>query len=255
MIQETLAYVYKWTHIPTMRWYVGSRTAEGCHPDDGYLCSSKEVKPMILESKSEWKREIIATGTPAEMYELETEILQLFDARNDSRSFNGHNNNKKFNSIGNPNGNCGAPKGTTPWNKDKHGVQVNWNKGLPAEKQPNYGKTPWNKGISAWYWINNNIVEKRIDNLNNIPQGFELGRINFNYSNTNAVKGTKWFNNGVIEGMFKTAPLNWSEGRLSKKRYYHNGIVSKKFISGTEPNGFVSGRLIAKRRTRAEMLK
>jgi hypothetical protein len=39
-------------------WYIGSRTAEGCNPDDGYLCSSDRVKPMILESKSDWKREV-----------------------------------------------------------------------------------------------------------------------------------------------------------------------------------------------------
>jgi hypothetical protein len=43
-MSETIAYVYKWTHIPTSKWYVGSRTAPGCHPDDGYICSSKLIK-------------------------------------------------------------------------------------------------------------------------------------------------------------------------------------------------------------------
>lgn len=117
MNKTTLAYVYKWTHLPTLMWYVGSRTAKGCHPADGYICSSDLVKPMIVESVSDWKREIIAIGNSIEMYELETEILQLLDARNDPRSFNAHNNDKKFTSLGNLNGNCGAPKGTTPWNK------------------------------------------------------------------------------------------------------------------------------------------
>lgn len=32
----TTAYVYRWTHIPTGKWYVGSRTAKGSHPNDGY---------------------------------------------------------------------------------------------------------------------------------------------------------------------------------------------------------------------------
>lgn len=113
----SVAFVYKWTHIPTMKWYIGSRTAKGCHPNDGYICSSDLVKPMILESMSDWKREIIATGDSVKMYELETEILQLLNARHDNRSFNAHNNDKKFTSLGNLNGNCGAPKGTTPWNK------------------------------------------------------------------------------------------------------------------------------------------
>ena len=36
---ETVAYVYKWIHIPTGKWYIGSRTRVGSHPDDGYYCS------------------------------------------------------------------------------------------------------------------------------------------------------------------------------------------------------------------------
>jgi hypothetical protein len=39
----------------------------------------------------------------------------------------------------------------------------------------------------------------------------------------------------------------------SDKRYYHNGIISKKFIPGTESSGFVPGRLITKRRTKSEI--
>lgn len=27
----TTAYVYRWAHIPTEKWYVGSRTAKGSH--------------------------------------------------------------------------------------------------------------------------------------------------------------------------------------------------------------------------------
>ena len=88
----TNAYVYKWTHLPTLRWYVGSRFAKGCHTNDGYICSSDYVKNMIELSPEEWKREIIRTGSPEDMYQLETDILEIFDARNDYRSFNCHNN-------------------------------------------------------------------------------------------------------------------------------------------------------------------
>ncbi len=148
-MNQTVAFIYKWTHIPSLMWYIGSRTAEGCNPDDGYLCSSDRVKPMILESKSDWKREVIATGTPEEMYQLETEILQLFDARKDPRSFNGHNND----------GNYYSP---IPWNKGKTGLQVGWMKGLnkniderlmtkalsqTGEKNHMYGRPSWNKGL------------------------------------------------------------------------------------------------------------
>jgi hypothetical protein len=93
----TIAYVYKWTNIESLQWYVGSRTRKNCHPNDGYICSSKTVKPMIIENKNLWKREIISTGNPQDMRMLEQEILTLFDAVSDLRSLNRHNANDKFN--------------------------------------------------------------------------------------------------------------------------------------------------------------
>jgi len=92
-IMNTNCYVYKWTHLPSFNWYVGSRTQDKSHPGDGYICSSLIVKPMVLSKPWEWRREIIATGTKQEMRELEIEILQLFDARNDPKSFNRSNGN------------------------------------------------------------------------------------------------------------------------------------------------------------------
>ena len=49
---------------------------------------------MILANPSEWKREVVHMGEDA--YEVESEILQLFDARSDSRSFNLWNNHSKL---------------------------------------------------------------------------------------------------------------------------------------------------------------
>jgi hypothetical protein len=90
------SYVYKWTHSPTLMWYVGSRTSKKSHINDGYLCSSKTVKPLIQKNPQEWHREIICVGTPKEMRLLETEILSTVDARNDGRSFNQHNQDMMF---------------------------------------------------------------------------------------------------------------------------------------------------------------
>ena len=100
---ETQAFVYKWIHIPTLKWYVGSRSKLGCHPNDGYICSSKIVKPMIESNPSEWRREIISIGEIKEMRALEKEILKLADARFDIRSFN-QSNAVGFNSTGNRKG-------------------------------------------------------------------------------------------------------------------------------------------------------
>lgn len=130
-------FVYKWTHIPTLKWYVGSRTNKKAHLNDGYICSSKTVKKLINANPNQWQRTIIATGSKEEMYNLETEILQLFDARNDIRSFNRHNNHEGL-----------CPGG---WNKGLTGIQVAWNKGLTGNMSHSKGNkhavgmTPWNK--------------------------------------------------------------------------------------------------------------
>jgi len=96
----TTAYIYKWTHIPTSKWYIGVRTKEGCHPDDGYICSSKIVKPLILSSPNEWHREILHTGTKIEMLKMEAKLLQEMNAKNDVNSFNLHNGDGKFTTSG-----------------------------------------------------------------------------------------------------------------------------------------------------------
>jgi hypothetical protein len=88
----TQAFVYKWIHQPTGMWYIGSRTAKGCHTDDGYICSSTIVKPMIEEKPHEWKRTILETGTPQDMRKLERDLLMGCNAKHDPRSFNRHNN-------------------------------------------------------------------------------------------------------------------------------------------------------------------
>lgn len=90
------AYVYKWTHKPTLNWYVGSRTAKNCHPDDGYICSSKSVKPQILKNPQEWVRQVVFIGSVDETRAFESDVLTVFDAKNDPRSLNKHNQDGKF---------------------------------------------------------------------------------------------------------------------------------------------------------------
>lgn len=96
----TTAYIYKWTHIPTNKWYIGSRTKENCHPDDGYICSSKIVKPLIEQAPEEWSREILHTGTPQDMITLEATLLESLDAKHDTNSYNLHNGDGNFTTAG-----------------------------------------------------------------------------------------------------------------------------------------------------------
>jgi len=94
------SFVYKWIHLPTGKWYIGSRTAKGCHPDDGYISSSQLIKPLIKQNPTEWKREVIKTGSPEEMIKLETTLLESLDAKHNPMSFNQHNGDGKFTRTG-----------------------------------------------------------------------------------------------------------------------------------------------------------
>jgi hypothetical protein len=96
----TRAYLYRWTHIPSGKWYVGSRTSVGAHPEDGYYCSSKEVKPMILSNPQEWSREVLAVGSPLYIRELENKFLSSVGAAKDPMSFNKTNADGKFHRTG-----------------------------------------------------------------------------------------------------------------------------------------------------------
>lgn len=96
----TTAYIYKWTHLPTSKWYIGARTKKGCHPDDGYICSSKIVKPLIENTPTEWQREILHTGTPDEMLTLESAILTNLNAKNNINSYNLQNGDGNFTTAG-----------------------------------------------------------------------------------------------------------------------------------------------------------
>lgn len=125
-VNETYAYVYRWTEISSGKWYIGSRTANGCHPNDGYICSSKTVKPLIKNNPDNWKREILCIGMPDDMHTLEYRLLHKLDARRNTNSYNKSN---------------GDPGWTSePWNKGLTGAQTAWNKGVTGEDHHRYGK-------------------------------------------------------------------------------------------------------------------
>ena len=101
-----IPYVYRWTHVPTERWYVGCRTGKNCNPakHESYICSSKFVKPLILADRQNWKYEILWSGESIQTaIDLETKILKEQDAKNNPMSFNLHNGDGKFSMAGKKN--------------------------------------------------------------------------------------------------------------------------------------------------------
>lgn len=105
---NTIAFLYKWVETNTNKWYIGSRTAAGCHPGDGYICSSRIVRPLILDNPTLWTRQILAIGDPEYIGDLEGQFLKLLDAKNDPMSYNQHNGDGKF-----------STRGITSWNAGK----------------------------------------------------------------------------------------------------------------------------------------
>lgn len=93
------AYVYKWTELSTGKWYIGSRTKKNCHPFDGYICSSKIVKPLVQKNPENWVREILFVGGAFEAFNLECKLLQELDAKHDPNSYNLHNQDMNFHGI------------------------------------------------------------------------------------------------------------------------------------------------------------
>lgn len=200
---RTHAYLYKWTHILSNKWYIESRTKQGCFPNDGYICSSKVVKPMILENQNDWKHTILVISNPQYIRELETSILVLLDAANDPMSFNRHNSNGKFSTAG-----------LTPHNKGKAMLVSQKEKiskaklGKPGvspsiatrqklsicktgNNNPMFGKIAWNKGLTG-YVQTDESNKKRSNALKGIPRSIETTE---KIRNTKLAKKAKKLNN------------------------------------------------------------
>ena len=98
------AFVYRWREHATRKWYIGYHKGL---PTDGYVCSSRTVKPLIKSNPDNWTRKILRTGTAKEMLALEHKILKRLDARRNPQSYNM--------SISFPylSPNVGRPKGST----------------------------------------------------------------------------------------------------------------------------------------------
>lgn len=82
------AYLYQWTHLPTGKYYIGSRTEKNCHINDGYICSSDLIKEEIIKNKNEWSRKILAEGNSKDILNLEKQLLNHKDVINDKNSLN-----------------------------------------------------------------------------------------------------------------------------------------------------------------------
>lgn len=134
----TQAFVYRWTELSTGKWYIGSRTSRGCHPEDGYICSSRRVRPLIIANPDNWRRVILAQGNPGDMRRLETELLKNSNASRNPMSYNLHNGDGNFTTAG---------KRQSQETIAKR-VAKNTGQTRTEETRQRMSESSWNKGIS-----------------------------------------------------------------------------------------------------------
>jgi len=121
-------YLYKWTHIPSKKWYIGSKSSKNCHPKnhEKYICSSKIVKPMVKENRCEWIYEILVIGNAQYIRNLEKRYLKYLKAKDDPMSFNQSNAACEYDRTG-----------------TRDSLETRYKKSIArqGEKNPMFGKT------------------------------------------------------------------------------------------------------------------
>lgn len=87
------AFVYCWTDHKYKKLYIGWHKGNAF---DGYVCSSKVMLEEYSIRKSDFTRQIIASGSISDMVAFEAALLLAVNAKNDYFFYNMHNGDGKF---------------------------------------------------------------------------------------------------------------------------------------------------------------
>lgn len=171
---KTIAFIYQWTQLSTGKWYIGSRSKKGCHPDDGYLCSSELVFRMIEANPQDWHRDILMFSEDVLFIRAEEKrLLKERDARSNPLSYNKTNSDSDF---------LGSTAGKICINNGKE------EKFIPEEELSVWENLGWSKGRAK-------SITKRISNT--------MSNVRADNKDWSSVKGAK--NNRAKEYLF-TSP-------------------------------------------------
>jgi len=102
MIVEHKPYVYEVIDKVTGKYYVGSRTAKGCHPEElgiSYFTSSKVVSAIFKLDPNRFEKRILVSGDTDYVVKVESDILRFRDSKNDVNSYNIWNGAHGFNPV------------------------------------------------------------------------------------------------------------------------------------------------------------
>lgn len=213
-----MIYLYVKTHNKTGMKYFGKTSRENPHSYSG--------------SGKYWIRHLEKYG-----YDFSTEIIGTFESKEECSNFainfsieNDIVRSQSWANLINENGLDGAPVGNIVSDEVRSKISASL-LGKPAPKsryiikESRDDRSRRAKEQNLYRrWINNGIENKKIKQDDPMPEGWEYGRINFK---TNDLIGTR----------------NKSGNNTRGKKIYNNGIRHAYFFEGTQPDGWISGKM------------
>lgn len=205
---------YRTTNLINNKYYLGVHATEILK--DGYLGSGKVFKQALKKyGRESFRREIVKTfSTEKEMYEYERDVLVTEQVVQDARSYNmvvGGSGGFKVTDIDEWKRKLKASrKGKTPSLGLKHTNESKQKMSISRK-----GMKAWNKGMSGTFTGRKHSEETKLLQ-SSIKKGLYDGEKNPMFGKS-AVKGRKWYNNGVETFyLFPDDPLceNLTLGRL-----------------------------------------
>lgn len=214
-----MIYLYVKTHNKTGLKYFGKTSRENPYS----YCGSGKY----------WVRHLKKYG-----YDLSTEIIGKFESKEECSEIaikfsieNDVVNSDKWANLINENGLDGAPIGNIISCDTKRKISASLSgKSSPKSKyimkESREERSERSRLQNAkTRWINDGITNKRIGKAEVVPDGWSLGRINFEIKENNI------------------AAMNKSGNNTRGKKIYNNGIRHSYFFEGAQPDGWISGKM------------
>ena len=240
-------YIYKITNLITNLSYIGKHKYSKNELDPKYLCSGIIIRKSIEKYGIEnFSIDIVDT---AESLEDLNEKEKYYISEYNTLSPNGYNLTLGGDGLSNPSeeviekmrlAKIGKKQPLSQRLKKSESLKKvvhhkEWvdkiKHSLSGRKPSDLARQESSKRHKGSYWCNNGIEERMV--LGELPHGFVRGRLKNPFPSSKGIKlsddrklktseankGRKWYNDGVVEKMFKEneyIPNNFSLGRLKK---------------------------------------
>lgn len=232
-MQEKYGFVYLWFDRKHFKFYIGSHWGTEC---DGYVCSSKNMRENFRYRPSDFKRRILSRvySDRKELLAVEQKWIDLIKPEEFGREY--YNVNAKVGQY-------------AWWMNEDTKAEVRKKQVAAKLGKPRSGK-PEN-------WKHTTETKKKLSQIHKGRRGPNTGKIfseEWKKNMAEAAKGRPSWNKGKKigpawnKGLTKetdTRVAKYSKRRQSNKKWFQNKTlgITKKFEIGSQPEGFVEGRL------------